>query len=95
MQQIFIARYMLWSGLCSASVTREYCVDSAERIELIFGTEATLRFEHPKGRGQGLCVITEFDYLENKRIFVRRIHTVYDTARCLSVRVHLSQTDVL
>jgi len=41
LQRICKARYMLWPGV-SLSVTCRYCIETAEPIELIFGTESTV-----------------------------------------------------
>ena len=37
MQRVSIARYMLWSGVC-VSITSRYCIETAGRIEMVFGT---------------------------------------------------------
>ena len=39
MQYICIARSMLWLGVCPA-ITRQYCIETAERIKMLFGAAA-------------------------------------------------------
>jgi len=41
MQLICIARYMLLPGVC-LSVTSRFPIETAERIQLVFGTQATI-----------------------------------------------------
>ena len=41
-----LARYVLWPVSVRLSVTRRYCVETDERIELVFGTDTTVGFSY-------------------------------------------------
>jgi len=54
-----LARYVLWPVSVRLSVTRRYCVETDERIELVFGTDTTVGFSY-NTREEGISWIRVF-----------------------------------